>query len=126
MIGVWCCYGAPGATAKKAGRGEKLRPVLKVKQSKVYPPMSLDDKQNERLTEILQVLGAERPSMKQHEANFVTDQIQRHDQYGEDIRLSPKQWNWLEALYQRHAKLPDETPDERGVDDEFRRYEDEQ
>lgn len=79
--------------------------------------MSLNPKQSERLTEILQVLGAEIDSITGASNQFVKDQIERHKQWGEDMRLSPKQWAWLEDLYGKHAKLPDPPPGD--IDDEI-------
>lgn len=72
--------------------------------------MSLSSEQNDRLTEILQVLGAEIESITGNSRSFVEDQIKRHAQYGEETRMSPKQWSWLESLYERHAKLPEPKP----------------
>lgn len=72
--------------------------------------MSLSPEQNERLTEILQVLGAEIESITGNSRSFVEDQIKRHAEYGEETRISPKQWAWLEDLYGKHAKLPEPKP----------------
>lgn len=65
--------------------------------------MAITEEQNERLTEILQALEPEIKKLGQASANFVRDQIKRHDQYREAIFVSPKQWAWLEDLYEKYA-----------------------
>lgn len=96
--------------------------------------MAITEEQNERLTEILQALEPEIKKLGQVSANFVRDQIKRHDQYHEAMFVSPKQWAWLEDLYEkyaggtkedhRHDDEPDDEQDtERGgsreIDDEI-------
>lgn len=97
--------------------------------------MAISEEQNERLTEILQALEPEIKNLGQASANFVRDQIKRHSQYNEQIFVSPKQWAWLEDLYEKQAggtkqyhrgeDRPDDEPDaERGgnrqdIDDEI-------
>lgn len=65
--------------------------------------MAITEEQNERLTEILQALEPEIKKLGQASANFVRDQIKRHGQYNEAIFVSPKQWAWLEDLYEKYA-----------------------
>lgn len=65
--------------------------------------MAITEEQNERLTEILQALEPEIKNLGQASANFVRDQIKRHSQYNEWIFVSPKQWAWLEDLYEKYA-----------------------
>lgn len=82
--------------------------------------MSLTPDQNERLTEILQVLGpeADNGNISGNSQSFVQDQVKRHAQWGDEMRLSPKQWAWLEDLYAKHAKLPEPKP-APDIDDEI-------
>lgn len=63
--------------------------------------MPLSDEQNELLTEYLQVLGAERAGLNPASRSFVDETVKRHEEYGADIRLSPKQWKWLTDLYEK-------------------------
>lgn len=65
--------------------------------------MAITEEQNERLTQILQALEPEIKNLGQASANFVRDQIKRHDQYHEAIFVSPKQWAWLTDLYEKYA-----------------------
>lgn len=59
----------------------------------------ITEEQNERLTQILEGLEPELKNVYPSGKTFIEDQIKRHEQYGADIRLSPKQWRWLEDLY---------------------------
>lgn len=63
--------------------------------------MPLTDEQNELLTTVLETLEPELKDMKPGERSFVEDQLKRHEQYGADIRLSPKQRTWLQDIYER-------------------------
>lgn len=66
--------------------------------------MPLSAQEHEELTEILQVLQAERGSLNERSQQFVDDQIERFERYGESTTLSPKQWNWLRELYEKATK----------------------
>lgn len=71
--------------------------------------MSLTDEQHTRLETILQGLEPEASKLYPAARGFVEDQIKRHDEYGQDVRVSPKQWKWLEDLYKQFvpgAELP--------------------
>jgi hypothetical protein len=83
-----------------------------------YPPMPLDRQQFEELEEILQVLSAERASLNAASQNFVEDQVERVAKYGVEIRLSPKQWNWLRDLYEKHAVTKPVAPEPRDPRDD--------
>lgn len=77
--------------------------------------MAITEQQNERLTLLLEALEPETKKMDDRSRGFVEDQIHRHQQYGERILISPKQWAWLESLYQKHvgalAELPSDKSD---------------
>lgn len=66
--------------------------------------MSLSKEQHEELETILQTLDAERAELNDNSRKFLDDQIARHEQYGDQIRLSPKQWDWLRSLYEKVTK----------------------
>ncbi len=63
--------------------------------------MTLD--QFERLEAILNALEPELKNMGGKSPEFVRDQFTRVEQYGADVRISPKQMKWLEELYQKHV-----------------------
>ena len=76
--------------------------------------MSLNYDQLEKLEMILQGLEPEIKNLNPSSQNFVRDQLQRFEQWGSNIRLSPKQWQWLEDLYRNNVgELPgdEERPD---------------
>lgn len=78
--------------------------------------LALTDAMNERLGVLLENLSTVRGKLNDRSREFVDDQIKRHDQYGQDMRLSEKQLAWLENLHDQHCKnvpLPDgeERPD---------------
>lgn len=79
--------------------------------------MAISDEQNTRLTAILTALDAEFKRLPERSANFVRDQMKRHDEHGDRIFMSPKQWAWLEDLFKTYAG--GEAPlDDRPADDE--------
>lgn len=96
-----------------------------------YPPMPLSDEQYTLLQQILQGLEPEVKNLNPSSQNFVKDQLDRLDRYGQQILLSPKQWNWLKDLYEKNVGVlpggeddPDESePKEAGkrsdIDDEI-------
>lgn len=61
--------------------------------------MTLTAEQHERLTDMLQGLRAELPNMSSWAQGFVKDMCERHDKYGLDTYVSPKQWAKLKELY---------------------------
>lgn len=77
--------------------------------------MGISDEQNERLTELLSNLKSELDSLYPGARNFVQDQIKRHEQYGQNIFISPKQWKWLSDLEKEFVLGSDgvEAADER-------------
>lgn len=83
--------------------------------------MSISAKENTELTAILAALmsPATKDNLKPHEANFVQDQSERHNKWGADIFISPKQWNWLKVLYERETgdKAEDLPNDEDELDE---------
>ena len=81
--------------------------------------LALDREQFEELQEILQVLTAERKSLNPSSQNFVDDQVERVEKYGENIRLSPAQWKWLRDLFQKHSIAKPVAPSTREPDDEM-------
>lgn len=91
--------------------------------------MAITEEQNERLTEMLQALEPEIKNLGQASANFVRDQIKRHDRYGTQMFISPKQNAWLEDLYEKYAggtkldRQDDDRPDDEQspeIDDEIK------
>jgi hypothetical protein len=64
-------------------------------------PMPLTAEENDLLTTMLQTLEAELKTLQSKERLFVEDQINRHQTYGDGIRLSPKQRQWLSDIYNR-------------------------
>jgi hypothetical protein len=56
----------------------------------------------ERLEHILNSLEPETKRMNDNARRFVQDQIERVERYGINVRMSPKQMDWLESL---HTKL---------------------
>lgn len=91
--------------------------------------MSITTDEDERLQLILETLKPIVHTLTGSSPQFVADQIKRYDQYGVDIRLSPKQWEWLENLFEKAGGAPrvagkmrdDETEEEKtpGIDDEI-------
>ncbi len=63
--------------------------------------MTLD--QFERLEAILAGLEPEIKNMTGRSPEFVRDQIKRVQDFGVNVRVSPKQMSWLEELYQKHV-----------------------
>lgn len=61
--------------------------------------MALSDEQHERLELILDGLEAVRAKLNDRSRTFVDDQIARHEKYGQQMFLSPKQEKWLTGLY---------------------------
>lgn len=70
--------------------------------------MALTTEQDEYLTLLLQGLEPCSKDIYPNGRKFVTEQVERHDQYGTRMFMSPKQLAWLEALYKEHVgTLPD-------------------
>lgn len=55
----------------------------------------------ERLETILNSLEPEIKNMTGKAPEFVQNQIDRVNQYGINVRMSPKQTDWLESLYKK-------------------------
>jgi hypothetical protein len=66
--------------------------------------------QFERLETILNSLEPEIKRMTGKAPEFVRDQIARVTQYGINVRMSPKQTDWLESLYKKFVGSPDALP----------------
>lgn len=85
----------------------------------------LNPAERERMEELLQALEPECKRMDERARGFVEDQIARFNQYGERMFCSPKQWAWLNSLYEQYvdrAGLPqarDDRTDTLGEDDEM-------
>lgn len=79
--------------------------------------MTLTAEQNELLTDMLQGLRAELPNMNSWAQGFIKDMCERHDKYGPNTYVSPKQWAKLKELYDEWVgdAEPDDLPD---LDDE--------
>lgn len=81
--------------------------------------MSLSPGELESLTDMLQAIEPERPALNAWERGFIDDQVKRFDQYGADIRLSPKQWSAIRKIYEKvtgdvESPPPDEAEINRG------------
>lgn len=63
--------------------------------------MSLTAQEDKDLTEILMAIEPEMKTLRERERDFVQETLNRHEQYGSDIRFSVKQWDWLRAIHQR-------------------------
>lgn len=83
--------------------------------------MSLNAEQLERLETLLQGLEPEIKNLNPSSRTFVRDQLERFERWGSDIKLSPKQWAWLEDLYKKNVgELPgDDGPPDNGQDDDI-------
>ena len=79
----------------------------------------LTDDQETQLSSLLEGLEPEIKNLFPNAQNFVSDMVKRHDQYGQDTRVSDKQWNWLRKLYQEFvsSELPEGDSDPRSDDD---------
>lgn len=73
--------------------------------------MTLTLDQQERLALMLEGLEPELKQLRPGERNFVDDQIKRFGEYGADMRLSDKQWRWIEDIYRRVCGEDDILPD---------------
>lgn len=77
----------------------------------------LSESEYERVALMLSELAPEVDSMNETPANFVRDQIARHEKFGPSMFMSPKQLAWLERLHEEfvgtasHAKTSDLTDD---------------
>lgn len=52
---------------------------------------------------IVNILEDHTESMKEHEADFVTDMSERLDKYGDECFVSEKQISWLRSLQERYT-----------------------
>lgn len=68
--------------------------------------MSLKDDEVKKLEAVL--LALEGLDLKGRSELFVADQRARYTQYGANILLSTKQWDWLKNLYKEHVGSWDE------------------
>lgn len=70
--------------------------------------MPLTDQEELYLSSLLEGLEPEIKALYPSAQSFVSDQVKRHDQYGQDTRVSPKQWRWLEDIYKQFvsSELP--------------------
>lgn len=57
----------------------------------------------ERLQQQLAALEPEIKNMTGSSPGFVRDQMERVERYGVNVRLSPKQQEWLDNLYEKHV-----------------------
>jgi hypothetical protein len=81
--------------------------------------MPLTDEQETRLASLLEGLEPEIKNLYPAAKDFVSDMVKRHDQYGQDTRVSPKQWDWLTKLYKEFvsSELPEGDGDPRRDED---------
>lgn len=74
--------------------------------------MALTEAQNQRITVLLQALEPHVGQMTGASPGFVQNQVQRHNQYGDQMFISPKQIAWLEDLYSQYCGPTTELPQE--------------
>lgn len=60
--------------------------------------MALTEEESDYLQQLLDTIGASRARLSQSERGFFDDQVRRFDEYGANMRLTPKQWKWLEDI----------------------------
>ena len=53
------------------------------------------------LESILESPYQNHPKVSERERNFVNDQKERYQKYGQETRMSDKQWKWLKSIYER-------------------------
>lgn len=63
----------------------------------------MEQEQEERLQALFADLEAGVKYLSDWEKNFLSDHIERYQKYGNDIRLSPKQWAVLEKMHEKVA-----------------------
>lgn len=63
--------------------------------------MTITDEQEEDLRLLLSVLDNERARLTRWELTFLDDQMKAYDEFGSEIRLSPKQWSILNRMYEK-------------------------
>jgi hypothetical protein len=68
--------------------------------------MALKDDEIKKLEAVL--LALDGVELKGRSEQFVTDQRARYGQYGTNMLLSLKQWEWLKNLYEEHVGKWDE------------------
>lgn len=61
----------------------------------------MDDDETDRLETILQAAEHNHQNLKDNERKFVADTRARYEEWGSNIRLSVKQWDWLESIFSR-------------------------
>lgn len=79
--------------------------------------MTLTLEQQERLALILADLEPELKRLRSGERSFVEDQVKRHEEYGANVRLSPKQWQWIEDIYRKYVGGDDAVPEREEDED---------
>lgn len=81
----------------------------------------LTESENEYLQVLLENLTSVRKSLNERAQSFLDETVARHEQWGNRIKLSPKQWAWLEGLHKDKCPndvLPDRRADEIKFDDD--------
>lgn len=63
--------------------------------------MALDETQLGRLTEILEAAENASGRLSSWENNFIDDTRTRYEEYGPNIKVSSKQWDVLERIYEK-------------------------
>jgi hypothetical protein len=65
--------------------------------------MALSEDQVDTLTTMLAALAPVKHKLNQRERSFVEDQEQRYEDHASEMFMSPRQWKWLESIYERFA-----------------------
>lgn len=86
---------------------------------------ALDEKAYAKFSLMLEELAPEVDGMKEVPQSFVKDMIDKHEQYGERMFVSPKQLQWLERLHEEfvgntdHAQESNDPRSDRDMDDDI-------
>lgn len=63
--------------------------------------MALTSDECGRLEEYIAAISDSRGHLKPHERDFLDDIEARYDDLGADLHLTPRQWAWLDSLFDR-------------------------
>jgi hypothetical protein len=63
----------------------------------------LSEHEEWHLEQLLNALNENRAKLKSGEATFVDSVTERFSKFGTNIFITPKQLDWLEALYSKHV-----------------------
>jgi hypothetical protein len=64
----------------------------------------ISDAENTRLLAMLENLSTVLDQLDERPQEFVKTTLERYDKYEQRIMISPKQWDFLQSLHDRHCK----------------------